>query len=165
MCCGGLGVGIETVCRKRQFQAELRWQTLSAHFLCAVRQAGRHTRARANTHADTHTDTRTGLERGRALAWSAVQRNERAKEGGREAGMEGRREGGGREFSREQHFPTVWGFDTWLSHIPQPCGRPSTGTRGKEGEGEREKEGKVPPLANNMELWKAGSVCLCSHVP
>lgn len=75
--------------------------------------------------------------------------------------MEGGREGGRREFSREQHFPTVWGFDTWLSHIPQPCGRPSIGTQGEEGE--REREGKVPPLAlaNNMELWKTVCVCVC----
>lgn len=35
----------------------------------------------------------------------------------RERARGGRRGG---EFSREQHFPTVWGFDTWLSHIPQP---------------------------------------------
>lgn len=89
------------------------------------------------------------------LVWRAVQPNERATAGR----IAGRREGGRREFSREQHFPTVWGFDTWLSHIPQPCGRPSISTQGEEGERER----KVPPLAlaNNMELWKAGGVCAC----
>ncbi|CAB1442868.1 unnamed protein product [Pleuronectes platessa] len=43
----GVGVGIETVCRKQQFQAELRWQALSAHFLCAARQAD----ARSHTHS------------------------------------------------------------------------------------------------------------------
>lgn len=155
VCCEGLGVGIETVCRKRQFQAELRWQAIYTHFLCAVRQARAHTLA--------CTLTCTGLQQGRVLAWWVVQENERAREGS----MEGWREGGRREFSREQHFPTVWGFDTWLSHIPQPCGRPSISTQGKEGESESERERKVPPLAlaNNMELWKTGSVRVCSHVP
>lgn len=91
-------------------------------------EAGRHAHKHTHTLACTH--TRVGLERGRALAWRTVQRNERVREGGME--------GGRREFSREQHFPTVWGFDTWLSHIPQPCGRPSIGTQRKEGETERE---------------------------
>lgn len=48
VCCGGLGVGIETACRKWQFQAEPRWQTLRADFLRAERRAGTH--ARAHSH-------------------------------------------------------------------------------------------------------------------
>lgn len=73
--------------------------------------------------------------------------------------MEGRSEGERREFSREQHFPTVWGFDTWLSHIPQPCSRPSTGTQGKEGESER---GRFHPESSRT-IWGCGrqGVCVC----
>lgn len=144
-------VGIETVCRKRRFQAEQRWQAFRTHFLCAAR-AGGWAGTRTHTHTYTHTHSWRG-GRGEALARRA-SRTERESEGGRT------REGG-REFSREQHFPTVWGFDTWLSHIPQPCGRPSIGTRGER---ERERE-KVPPSepADNVELWQAG--CLCLHVP
>ncbi len=129
-------------------------------------EAGRHARTHIHTHTLSCTHTRTGLERGRALAWRAVQRNERAREGG----MEGGREGGRREFSREQHFPTVWGFDTWLSHIPQPCGRPSIGTQGEEGERERERqrvreEGSTLGACEQygvMEGRECGSVCACA---
>lgn len=160
VCVARLGTGIETVCRKWQFQAELRWQTLSAHFLCAARQGGTHRKhARTLTHACTH--TRAGSERGRALAWRAVQRNEREREGSRK--------GGRREFSREQHFPTVWGFDTWLSHIPQPCGRPRTGTQGKEGERETDREeGSTPGACKQyrvMEGRECVSLSACLHVP
>ncbi len=73
-------------------------------------------------------------------------------------------EGGRREFNREQHFPTVWGFDTWLSHIPQPCGRPSIDTQGKEGEGERE-EGSTLGARKQygvMEYRECVSVYACA---
>lgn len=120
VCCGGLGVGIETVCRKQQFHAAGRRSALAS---CALQ----------GTRINTHADTAVGLEQGRALAWRAVQRTE----GAREDGMKGRMKGGRREFSREQHFPTVWGVDTWLSHIPQPHGRPSTSTQGRRNETDR----------------------------
>lgn len=51
VCCGGLGVGIETVCRKWQFQAEPRWQTLRVDFLCAERRAGTRAHTRMHTHS------------------------------------------------------------------------------------------------------------------
>ena len=155
VCCERLGVGIETVCRKWRFQAEPGWQTLCTDFLCAERQA------HARTLACTHTLTR--LQPARLLVWRAVQPNERATEGG----TEGRREGGRREFSREQHFPTVWGFDTWLSHIPQPCGRPSISTQGEEEERETERErererGRFHPWClQTMQSYGRQAACAC----
>lgn len=150
VCCEGLGVGIETVCRKWRFQAEPCWQTLCADFLCAERQA--------HACAFTCTHTRMRLRQARLLVWRAVQPNEWAMEGG----IEGRREGGRREFSREQHFPTVWGFDTWLSHIPQACGRPSISTQGEEGGREREEGSTLGACKQYRVMEDRQRVCLPS---
>jgi len=37
--------------------------------------------------------------------------------------------------SLEQHFPTVWRSDTWLSHIPAPAGLAALGQESRQTEG------------------------------
>lgn len=84
VCCGGLGVGIETVYRKRQFQAELCWQTLSAHFLCAARHAGTRTHTPMHTHSH-----RVAAGQGACLESGPTKReSEGRRHGGKERGWE-----------------------------------------------------------------------------
>lgn len=111
---------------------------------------------KAGRHTHTHLHTHTPAQGCGGAGCSPGERSNKMRV--REEGTEGRREGGRREFSREQHFPTVWGFDTWLSHIPQPCGRPSISTQRKEGERE---EGST--LARLQTIWSYGrqGVCVC----
>lgn len=51
--------------------------------------------------------------------------------------------------SLEQHFPTVWRSDTWLSHIPAPAGLAALGQESRQTEGCRCWE----LLISRFRLW------------
>lgn len=153
VCCEGLGVGIETVCRKWRFQAEPRWQTLCADFLCAERQA------HACTLACTH--TRMRLQQARLLVWRAVQPNERATAGGREGrragGQAGRRAGGGSS-AESSTFPQsgdlTHGSHTFLS----PAADRASALRERR---ERERGRFHPCCLQTIQSYGGQAACAC----
>lgn len=114
-------------------------------------EAGRH----AHTHLHAHTLTQGCSGAGR----SPGERSNKMRERGREE----EREGGGSS-AESSTFPQsgdlTHGSHTFLS----PAADRASALRERR---ERERERKTPPsaLANNMELWKTGSVRLCLHVP